>query len=159
MESVQSLSKTTTTTTTSEEINSCLNDPQTLLSRLATLSEEERGELLNSQSSASLPPLHFAAFNGNVQATEILLAAGADPNYCASQPELTPLMCACDQGSKDRTGLTHCKVAKSLVEAGAKVDAYGVDGFTPLLFATDDGSLEIVELLLNHCLLYTSRCV
>ena len=93
--------------------------------------------------------LILSALNGNIEETISLLESGEDPNV-ENKIKLTPLMAACDQGSKDRENFTHSKVAKILIKAGAKIDVHSNIGLTPLMFAADDGSYEIVELLLNH---------
>jgi len=94
-------------------------------------------------------PLILSALNGNIEETISLLDSGEDPNV-ENKIKLTPLMAACDQGSKDRENFTHSKVAKILIKAGAKIDVHSNIGLTPLMFAADDGSYEIVELLLKH---------
>ncbi len=107
-------------------------------------------------------PLMTCSMNGNVTAVGALLAHGADVRARESRWGQTALMWAIYEGHKD--------VARLLIEKGADVhamshmiaghspmiyDTYGGDvqasskgGFSPLLFAAQQGDLETAALLL-----------
>jgi hypothetical protein len=108
-------------------------------------------EQINLSDFPDFNPLIMTAFGGYYKTTKILLEYGADPN----QPQdngITPLMVACDQGSKDRINFTHCETVKVLLDNGAraKINDFCDEGFNPLIFAAADGSLEIVKLLVDN---------
>lgn len=110
-------------------------------------------------------PLMIAAQRGNAAAVKALLAAGADPNAREARHGQTALMWAAAEGHPD--------VVRLLIAAGADVrarskswmqrvnlccqlyqgDETGVTmiergGFTPLLFAAQDGDVESARLIL-----------
>jgi ankyrin repeat protein len=99
-------------------------------------------------------PLPSAASNCNLDAVKFLLSKGADPNAGNSFANevkfgkiqligLTPLM----------MGSTYCspELVKTLLDAGAKVDATDVRGMTPLMFAvsSEEQNLAVAHLLIK----------
>lgn len=103
-------------------------------------------------------PLHLAAIKGDVEQVCKLLAHRADPNvadfaggqlYTVCQQEYqlffavgwTPLHEACNHGWYE--------VAFRLVQAGANVNAKGLDNETPLHDAAVNGHLKLVKLLVE----------
>lgn len=70
--------------------------------------------------------LHWAAKNGNIEITEILLTAGADPNV-TSKVGKTPVTVAAESGKVE--------VLKVLVDGGGNIEAIDQIGGTPLLWA------------------------
>ncbi len=73
-------------------------------------------------------PLHWAVWSGSVEAAEVLLARGADPNARTAMGH-TPLHWAA--GSRD------LEMARLLLRYGADPDAEDHLGHTPLSEATD----------------------
>jgi ankyrin repeat protein len=87
--------------------------------------------------------LMWAAFRGNVEIIDLLIAAGADIN--APSPMGTALAQA---AWADRAG-----AARLLLKKGARTDIAGFrDGYTPLHWAasTEEGDAALVKLLLQH---------
>ena len=118
-------------------------------------------------------PLERAAENASLRMTEVLLAAGADPN-AAMTSGLTPLMTAAQTGNAQviralldagadvnaavaTTGSTalmwaiverHGDVIRALLDAGANPSVSTVKGFTPLMYAAQNGDIETARLLI-----------
>jgi ankyrin repeat protein len=69
-----------------------------------------------------------------------LLAAGVNPN--ATNRYSTPLTSAAYRGNQE-------VVALLLSQPGIKVDARDVDGYTSLMWAAEQGSLDLVDLLMK----------
>lgn len=84
--------------------------------------------------------LHSAAFKGDTQAGEALLAEGADVNAKDDRGH-TPLYSAAWQGQKEMVAF--------LIEHGAEVDSHPDGGETPLSMAVGNNHKEVVELLLT----------
>jgi ankyrin repeat protein len=68
-------------------------------------------------------PLHKVARRGNARCVMLLLEVGADPN-AKGDLSLSPLYYAISNG--------HFAVAKSLLEAGARIDIFNEFGYTDL---------------------------
>ena len=118
-------------------------------------------------------PLALACLNASIPMVELLLAAGADPSLARSTG-VTPLMTAARVGnvevvrrllqagadpraSESRRGQTalmwaiaedHTASAAVLLETGGGATTRSTNGFTPLLFAAQQGNVEIARLLL-----------
>lgn len=88
-----------------------------------------------------ITPLMKAAWDGEKEIVEVLLAAGADVNAQAPGWGETALGQAV---SRD-----HVEIARLLVEKGAKLESRNKQGFTPLIQAAAAGKLEMVTLLLE----------
>ena len=86
-------------------------------------------------------PLMIAAHVGDTEILDLLITAGADTNARENVKTHTALMLA--------VGGQHIEAVKLLVEHGAEVSARSVNDFTPLLFAAQQGSVEIGRILLN----------
>ena len=99
-------------------------------------------------------PLMAAAHNGNLELTRLFLARKAPVNVKSGAPgtvkngptalsALTALHTASLSGNPD--------VVKTLLDAGARVDAVDIRGFTPLVWsvATDRPNLQIVRMLVD----------
>ena len=84
-------------------------------------------------SSGGLTPLVYAARQGDLESTKILLAAGANVNQETAYG-WTPLLTA--------TQNRHYKLALYLIEQGANVNQANKGGWTPLYIATDNRNIE-----------------
>jgi ankyrin repeat protein len=80
-----------------------------------------------------LTALVFAAREGDLESTKLLVAAGADVNQ-TTEYGWTPLLVA--------TNNRHYGIAKWLVENGANVDSANKGAWTPLYLATDNRNIE-----------------
>jgi ankyrin repeat protein len=80
-----------------------------------------------------LTALVFAAREGDLESTKLLVTAGADVNQ-TTEYGWTPLLVA--------TNNRHYRIARWLVENGANVDAANKGGWTPLYLATDNRNIE-----------------
>ncbi|MDR0517651.1 MAG: ankyrin repeat domain-containing protein [Fibromonadaceae bacterium] len=140
-----------------------------LISRNANVNAKSK----ETEDKADLTPLHIATMKGSVEATEILIDAGADVN-AISNTSGTPLNTAAMEGHievakilirKDpnvvkarlKKGITilhtaalngNVEFAETLVFAGADINAES-DGATPLDFAKEKGNTAMVQYLLN----------
>ena len=95
----------------------------------------------------------FAAQQGDVAITRILLRAGAKPNLAQPQFGVTPLLIA--------SAMVHQEVVDLLLENGAKPDTANARGYNPLLWVVRDSDhgidligkdkvAKIVKSLLAH---------
>ncbi len=110
--------------------------------RLVELLAGDRG-LVNSYSSDGWTPLHVAAFFGQKEIAEVLLANGADV-HARSRNAMgnTPLHAAVAA----RKG----EVVPVLLAHGADVNARQQGGFVPLHAAAQNGDVELASLLIAH---------
>lgn len=128
-----------------------LHNAQLDLYDAAAVGAEERAagwlamhpELANTFSADGYTPLGLAAYFGHEAIVGLLLQYHADPKIASNNPmRVTPLHSA--------VAGDHYAIAAKLLEAGAQVNAVQADGFTPLMGAAQNGSLEMVQLLLAH---------
>lgn len=84
--------------------------------------------------------LHFAAFDGELGQTRLLLATGADVNISNRRGD-TPLICGAYSGQ--------CNVIMALIAAGADLEAKDEDGRTALMWAVIRGQTDAVRLLIS----------
>ena len=89
---------------------------------------------------SGLTPLMTAARTGNVAIVEMLVAAGADANAETSATKSTALMWAVAEGHRD--------IVRVLLEAGADPHVSTTNGFTPLLYAAENGDIETATALI-----------
>jgi len=89
----------------------------------------------------SMTPLQHAAYKGNLELCEMLLAHGADVNYSAHENGYTPLMFAALSGKKD--------VVRLLLEHDACVGLVNSVHRTAAQMAAFIGQREIVSLINN----------
>lgn len=132
------------------------------------------GANVNTSDDEGVTPLSLACLNASVPMVEILLKAGANPNAAQLNGE-TPLMTAGHTGnvgvvrlllahgadvnakesSRGQTALmlavaeNHPDVVQVMIENKADVHAHSKNGFTPLLFAAQQGNIQSAELLLK----------
>ena len=120
-------------------------------------------------------PLHMAAFQGNNEIVELLIAKGANLEAKDRPNGGTPLFDAAQYGRKEVTELLiakgadvnpkrsrmgtplhgavryeHKKIVELLITNGADVNAKYVDGTTPLDLAIKRKKIEIANLLRKH---------
>ena len=84
--------------------------------------------------------LMTAALSGNADVVTLLLERGAEVDARATKSGQTALMWAASQN--------HREVVDRLIQRGADVRARSTSGFTPMLFAAQQGSIEIARLLM-----------
>jgi ankyrin repeat protein/truncated hemoglobin YjbI len=84
----------------------------------------------------------FTAANHRV--ADLLIAGGLDVNACAFWGPLVVKTCRGDAGADPLPRV------RMLIERGARVDARGGAGNTPLHFAASSGNLPLAEVLLAH---------
>lgn len=116
-----------------------LKDLKTLL--------EEGGDVfnINTPIRGSLNLLMNACMGAQPEVVEFLIDKGAEVNIdCDSQ---TPLMYAC-KSAEDSERVT--RVAKKLLEAGAAVRISTLYGDTPLIFASQAGHTQAVEMMVKQ---------
>ena len=96
--------------------------------------------LLNARRKNGCTAVYMAAEHGKLEALQVLLQMGADPNI-ASHDGASPLFIASYQNNYE--------CARVLVEAGVDPSHASASGATPLFMAAQNNSLECVELLLE----------
>jgi len=121
-----------------------------------------------------IPPLMKAAWEGEAEIVEALLAAGAKVNAKATDTDETALMSAVTKGDPATIGMLlkagadvnpinkfgfnvftsavaagNEDVAAILLDSGAKIDA-GAHGLTPLQFAASAGNINMIRFLVKH---------
>eukprot|EP00795_Rhopilema_esculentum_P000147 gene147-9764_t len=89
--------------------------------------------------------LMFAANNAQVDILNLLLQHGANANF--KKDLYTPLMALCSTTSNNQQSIIDC--ATSLLEAGANVNAHDRHLMTPLMFAAQRTSPDVLELLIQ----------
>ncbi len=90
------------------------------------------------------PVLVLAAAWGHTEMVEILLEAGADPNFGVDKDGLTALMWACKNFDEQY------EMVRALLEAGADIDAKSNYDETPLSIAYEYENHNIVTLLKEY---------
>ncbi|NMB68394.1 MAG: ankyrin repeat domain-containing protein [Chloroflexi bacterium] len=112
------------------------------MERLSALLDERPGGV-NDFSPDGFQALGLAAFFGQDEAAELLLARGAEVNAPSrNRMQVCPLHSA--------VAARRLRIARALIEHGADVKAVQNDGFTPLMGAAQNGQIEMIELLLAH---------
>ena len=96
---------------------------------------------VNDYAADGFTAMGLAAFFGQGEAVEMLLARGALPNRASNNAQrVTPLHSA--------VAHQHVAIARMLIAHGAEVDARQESDFTPLQEAAHHGSVELVRMLL-----------
>jgi uncharacterized protein len=107
---------------------------------------ESDGSLANAVAQDGFGPLGLACFFGHEPVARMLLASGARVDQASSNGmRVMPLHSAAASHS--------VPIARLLLESGAPVNARqgdGEGGFTPLMEATLNGQVEMVDLLMRH---------
>jgi ankyrin repeat protein len=114
-------------------------DDKDIAKILEQLSQDQEVNAINAD---YFSPLHFAAINGHLKATKLLIAAGANKNAAASERKRswTPIHYAAQ--------FNHVEVVKFLIESGVNKEVKTGFGLTPLVVAAEFGSNESLEFLL-----------
>jgi len=100
-----------------------------------------KGADVNAAEGDGMTALHWAASNGSVEMTKMLVAAGAKLDVVTRIGGHTPLHVAAENGAGD--------VMKALVDAGANVTAVTSTGVTPLHLAAESGTVVGMTALLG----------
>lgn len=91
--------------------------------------------------------LGLASYFGRIEAVELLLGAGADPNTpAANNSKVRPIHSA----AANRSAETSLPLCRLLLEGGADPNVAQAGGWTPLHQASAHGRAAVVELLLSH---------
>jgi len=91
---------------------------------------QEDPQLLNAVDDGGYTPLHEAAYNGQIEILDYLIAKGANLNATSASGS-TPLHGAAFHG--------YVKAAERLIEEGAAIEVRNAGGFTPFLGACAGG--------------------
>ena len=100
------------------------------------------GADVNAAQGDGMTALHWAARNGDVEMTRVLLFAGANVKASTRLGGYTPLLLAAQQG--------HAAVMAALITAGADVKAANALGTTPLMLAAASGDAATVTMLVEN---------
>jgi ankyrin repeat protein len=101
----------------------------------------KQGADVNAAQGDGMTALHWAASNGDVELTQMLLYAGANVRATTRISGYTPLFFAAREG--------HPQVVAALLKAGADAKVESVTGSTPLMLAAAAGNADAVQLLLD----------
>jgi ankyrin repeat protein len=99
------------------------------------------GADVNAAQGDGMTALHWAAVNGDIATTEMLIRAGGNVAARTRLGAYTPLALAAEAG--------HGAVAAALVNAGADVHAVDSSGTTVLMLAAASGNVDTIRLLLD----------
>ena len=98
------------------------------------------GANVNAMQTSGLTPLMVAARTGNVEVVQWLLDAGADINAATTETASTALMWAASE--------PHLDIVRLLLNRGADPTTSTTKGFTPLMYAAQNGDIETAEALI-----------
>ena len=101
----------------------------------------EKGADVDARDRGGRTLLHYASYDGEVEAVRTLIKAGADVNARDSYED-TPLLYAVNNGSSE--------ALSTLIDAGADVNARKPGGVTPLHYALSHRSSEAVRILIDR---------
>ena len=116
----------------------CKNGQVTLIKNLLKAKVD-----INALDTEGLSSLHWAAIEGNIEVTKLLISEGANIEIKGTIFKSSPLLFACQNG---RT-----KIVQILLENGADINVKGSEGSksSAIHFATQSGKTEIVEILMQ----------
>lgn len=87
-------------------------------------------------------PLHWAAYNDDLDMVKLLLASGANVKATTREGAITPLFMACTNGN--------AAMIEALLKAGADAKSVKANGTTALMMAAASGNVDAVRVLLDH---------
>lgn len=99
--------------------------------------------LASSYSADGFPAVGLAAFFGHLEATQALIAAGADIHAAAKNPLKV-------QAIHAAVAAKNLDIIRTVLDAGADPNAAQQQGFRPMHEAGSSGSRELAELLLKY---------
>ena len=102
----------------------------------------KNGADVNAAQGDGMTALHWAARNGDLELTRVLLFAGANVKASTRLGGYTPLLLAAQQG--------HAGVIAALITAGSDVKAANALGTTPLMLAAASGDAHAVTMLVEN---------
>ena len=102
----------------------------------------KQGADVNAAQGDGMTALHWAAFNDDVEMTEMLTYAGANLAAVTRVNAISPLFLAAQNGS--------AAMVETLLEAGADANATMGTGTTPLMLAASSGSADAVTALIDN---------
>lgn len=106
-------------------------------------------ENVNAQNNKGFTQLHTAVLQGDVTEIMRLLDAGADVNIINHEGD-SPLLIAVRNSGKDRYGYEYAYITQCLLERGAMCNQQDRLGLTPLHWAVENLSTDIVDVLLAY---------
>ena len=101
----------------------------------------KQGADVNAAHGDGMTALHWAASNGDLELTQMLVYAGANLRASTRLNGYTPLFLASREGQ--------APIVAALLKAGAEADARSSTGSTPLMLAAASGNVDAVRLLLD----------
>lgn len=107
------------------------------------LLEANHEQYVNVRNDDYFTPLHFSAINGQLAATQVLIASGADVNAQASEKKRKwmPIHYAAQFG--------HVEVIEALIKAGVDKEVKTGFGLTPLVVGAEFGHAKVVQFMLS----------
>ncbi|ODV74430.1 Pho81p [Cyberlindnera jadinii NRRL Y-1542] len=88
-----------------------------------------------------LLPLHVVAKTGNFKLVPLLTENGADPNSLDGFNKWPAIFYSASEG--------HPRTTAALIKAGAKIEVKDEEGFTPLFYASWEGHVSVLNVLIN----------
>ena len=107
----------------------------------AALRALDAGAVLEAQDEKGRTAIHHAAGEGRLKIVELLLKRGS-PIHTVNHAGRTPIHTLAFWSDSPR-------IARMLIEAGAEVDTEDANGFTPLMYAAQQGNTEVVSELIR----------
>ncbi|HEY3739232.1 MAG TPA: ankyrin repeat domain-containing protein [Bryobacteraceae bacterium] len=97
---------------------------------------------VNAAQGDGMTPLHWAAYQDDLQTAKLLIAAGANVNAQTRLEAITPLFLASANGDPE--------LVAQLLKAGADAKSVKPNGTTVLMVAAAAGNLDAVKVLVEH---------
>lgn len=97
---------------------------------------------VNGAQGDGMTPLHWAAYQDDLQTAKLLIAAGANVNAQTRLEGITPIFLACANGDAE--------LVAQLLKAGADAKSEKPNGTTVLMVAAAAGNLDTVKVLVEH---------